>query len=145
MAHRLKTVLLTTALLAPAGAFAGPLPSLTELPIAGTQPVAPEKYPEASALAARGGAPVAIALEIAGGFEGSTQHIVQVNEGSEMPTASRITVLRDGLLDDSLRGERWDITLARTPAGVWSIREVKRAWRCRRGGDTDRFVAVRCP
>jgi hypothetical protein len=143
--RRLKTVILSTALLSSAGAFANPLLSLSELPIVGMQPVAPEKYPEASALAARGGGPVDIALEIAGKFEGSTQHIIQVNEGSEAPTASRITVLRDGLMDDSLRGERWDITLARTPAGVWRINEVKRAWRCRRGADTERFLATPCP
>lgn len=140
-----RIVILSTALLTSSGACADPLPSLDELPIAGMRPVASDKYAEAVALAARGGDPVDIALQIAGKLEGSMQQITQVNEGGEAPKGSRVTVLRDGLLDDSLRGERWDITLTRTPAGVWSIREVKRAWRCRRGGDTDRFVAAPCP
>jgi hypothetical protein len=68
-----------------------------------------------------------------------------VNQGAEAPSASRITVLRDGLLDDSIRGERWEILLARTPAGFWTISEVKRAWRCRRGARPDRFATIRCP
>jgi hypothetical protein len=54
-------------------------------------------------------------------------------------------LLRDGLLDDSVRSERWEVVLQRTAAGAWSIREVERAWRCRRGGQTDRFVPTLCP
>jgi hypothetical protein len=44
--------------------------------------LAPETYSAASALAARGGAPVDIALEVVGPFEGKTQHIIQDNAGS---------------------------------------------------------------
>ena len=66
-------------------------------------------------------------LKIAGEFEGATQHIIQVNEGSETPSASRITVLRDGLLDDSVRGVRWDIALEKTTTGVWRIKAVQRS------------------
>jgi len=110
-----------------------------------TKPVAVTEYRTAAALAARGSSPIDIALAVAGPFEGATQHVIQANEGSEAPTASRVTVLRDGLLDDSVRGERWDITLQRTAAGVWSIEDVKRAWRCRRGGQPNSFAATRCP
>ena len=42
-------------------------------------------------------------------------------------------MIRDGLLDDSMRGERWDIVLDRSATGAWTIKEVKRAWSCRRG------------
>jgi hypothetical protein len=103
------------------------------------------EYRKAAALAARKGSPLDITLAIVGPFEGATQHIIQVNEGSEAPTASRVTVLRDGLLDDSVRGERWEIALARTAAGAWAIKEVSRAWRCWRGAQTDRFASTRCP
>jgi hypothetical protein len=109
------------------------------------QRLAEAQYAEAKALASRGGTPLDIALAVAGSFEGRTQHVIQVNEGAEAPTASRVTVLRDGLLDDSVRGERWDISLERTADGVWRIKEVKRAWRCRRGAQTDSFAATRCP
>jgi len=84
-------------------------------------------------------------MKIVGVFEGSTQHIIQVNEGGEAPSASRLTVLRDGLLDDSVRGVRWEISLEKTSAGVWRIMQVKRAWRCWRGGQNDRFATASCP
>lgn len=140
-----KWIILSAALVA-AGAGAADRPaSLADLKVAGMQRVDPSRYAEATALAARGGTPVDIALAVVGPFEGSSQHIIQVNQGAESPSASRVTVLRDGLLDDSVRSERWEVALQRTAAGAWSIREVERAWRCRRGGQTDRFVATRCP
>ena len=140
-----KWIILSAALVA-AGAGAADRPaSLADLKVAGTQRVDPARYAEAAALAARGGTPVDIALAVAGPFEGSSQHIIQVNQGVESPSASRVTVLRDGLLDDSVRSERWEIALQRTAAGAWSIKEVERAWRCRRGAQTDRFAATRCP
>jgi hypothetical protein len=118
---------------------------LMELPVIDMKPVDPADYAEAAALAASGGSPLDIALKIAGNSEAATQHIVQVNDRGEAPSRSRVTVLRDGLLDDSIRGERWDIALEKTPTAAWKIGEVKRAWRCRRGESLDRFAAVSCP
>ena len=120
-------------------------PSLVDVPVEGTKLVAPAEYAKASAVARQGGTPLAIALAIARAFEGSTQHIIQVNEGGEAPSASRVTVLRDGLVDDSIRGERWDIALKKGSTGVWRIHEVKRGWRCWRGEQQDRFAARPCP
>jgi len=137
--------MVSAALFAPAVGAADPRLPLEGLPVADTKLVAPAEYAKASDVAARGGAPLDIALKIAGEFEGSTQRIVQVNDASEAPTVSRITVVRDGLLDDSVRGERWEIVLDRTAAGRWRITEVKRAWRCRRGEPPDRFATVPCP
>lgn len=119
--------------------------SLAQLPVAGIATVPPVEYATAFPLAERGGTPIDIALAVAGPFEGSTQHVIQVNQGSEAPSASRVTVLRDGLLDDSIRGERWEVRLERTSAGVWTIKDVQRSWRCRRGAQPDRFTAIRCP
>jgi hypothetical protein len=142
-----RTILTTlaTALLVPTLAAADPRPTLADLPVADMKVVAPAEYRKASSLAAKGAAPVDIALRVVGKFAGSTQHIKQVNEGVEAPSASRVTVLRDGLLDDSVRGDRWEVSLTRTPAGVWKITEVQRAWRCRRGGAVDHFAAALCP
>lgn len=123
----------------------GPPFSLAGLPVADMASVPAPAYAGASALAAAGGSPVDIALAIAGPFEGTAQHIIQMNEGGEAPVSTRITVLRDGLLDDSVRGERWDIVLDRARPDGWTIREVRRAWRCRRGGDPERFTAALCP
>ena len=145
MAHPARGAFLAAVLVALAASAAAAGPSLVDLPVVSTKVVSPGEYVEAAALAARGSAPVDIALKIVGTFAGSTQHIVQVNEGSETPSASRVTVIRDGLLDDSVRGERWDIRLERTASGVWRIAEVKRAWRCWRGAQRDGFAATLCP
>ncbi len=122
-----------------------PRRSLLDLPVAAMDVVAAAEYGDASSLAAGGASPLSIAMAIAGDFEGVTQHVVQMNEGGEVPSSTNIVVLRDGLLDDSVRGERWDIALGRTGAGAWSIREVRRSWLCRRGENTDRFSAQKCP
>jgi hypothetical protein len=123
----------------------GPKPGLTELPVDGAQSIPAASYAEATKAAAAGATPVEIATRITGRFEGRTQHIVQANEGVEAPTGARVIVVRDGLLDDSVRGDRWDIRLERTQTGNWRIAEVQRAWRCRRGDQPDRFAAARCP
>jgi len=146
MAQHFNWLFLWSMLLASTVGAADPPPPLAELPVVDTKLVAPEKYRTASDLAARGSAPLDVALKIVGDFEGSTQHIIQVNEGSEAPSGSRTTVLRDGLMDDSVRSERWDIALERTPAGVWSVKEVRRSWRCWRGEQQlDRFGSMLCP
>lgn len=118
---------------------------LARLPVKDMTTVPVAQYVAASAVAARGGAPIEIALAVAGGFEGVIQHVIQRNSSSEAPAASGVAILRDGLLDDAIRGERWEIALERTSTGMWRIKEVKRAWRCRRGADPDRFTATRCP
>lgn len=145
MSSYFKWVIFSAALLAlPIGAADPPTP-LTELPVLDSKLVPPEEYGTASAFAARGNAPLDIALKIVGKFEGSTQHIIEVNEGNESPSASRITVLRDGLMDDSVKSERWDIALQRTAESIWGIKEVRRSWRCRRGEKTNGFASNLCP
>ncbi len=119
--------------------------TLLRLPVAGQALVPLSTVREALAGAGRADTPVDIALAVAGVFEGRRQLVAQANEGVESPTASRVTVLRDGLLDDAVRSERWDIDLVRTSAGHWEIKQVARAWRCRRGGQTARFSDRPCP
>jgi hypothetical protein len=121
-----------------------PRSTLADLPVTDMTIVAPTITTVASKPAKGSGTPLDITLAIVGKFEGSTQQIIQINEGGESPSASRVTVLRDGLLDDSVRGERWDITFARNAKGAWTVKEVKRAWRCWRGPQTDRFSATLC-
>jgi hypothetical protein len=136
--------MLALALLATA-VSASDLASLIDQPVAGTALVPTSRYQGAMSRATRTDSPVDIALSVAGAFEGARQLIVQTNEGAESPSASRVTVIRDGLLDDAVRSERWDIVLARTATGTWEIRAVTKAWRCRRGAGTAGFAAQPCP
>lgn len=124
---------------------ATPAAALTSLPVVATQSIAPGDYAGAAAVAGRGGAPIEIALAAAGAFEGTTQHAIQENRGAESPAATRVTLLRDGFLDDAVRGDRWEIAMERTATGGWRIVEVTRAWRCRRGAHQDRFDIAPCP
>ena len=119
--------------------------SALDAAVANTKLVAPANYQGASASAAAGAPALDIALQITGSFEGAAQQITQLNEGSEAPSATRVTVVRDGLPDDSIRAQRWDILLERAAGGGWTIREVKEAWLCWRGGSQDRFAADPCP
>jgi hypothetical protein len=135
---------LSLALMAPA-VSASELAALIDLPVAGTAMVPASKYHDAASRAARTGSPVDIALSVAGAFEGARQLIVQTNEVAESPSASRVTVIRDGLLDDAVRTERWDIHLTRTAAGPWEIRQVSKSWRCWRGAKPAGFEAQPCP
>ncbi len=126
------------------GAVDPPLP-LADLPVVDMERVDPTEYKAASGLAAGGNAPIDIVLKIVGPFEGSSQHIIQKNERNEAPSVSHITVLRDGLVDDSVRGVRWDIVLEKTAENVWRIRKVRRSWRCWRGEKTNMFTSKLCP
>jgi hypothetical protein len=137
-------MMFSLALMAPA-VSASELAALIDLPVIGTALLPASKYRAASSRAARTGSPVDIALNVTGAFEGARQFIVQTNEGAESPAASRVTVIRDGLLDDAVRTERWDITLARTAAGSWEIREVTKAWRCWRAAMTASLAELPCP
>lgn len=120
-------------------------PSLADFPVMGMTLVDSAEYKAASDLAAHGGAPLEIVMKIVGAFDGVEEHIIQLNEGGEAPSASHITVLRDGLLDDSVRSERWDIALEKRRGHVWHIKEVRRSWRCWRGENTDKFMSKLCP
>ncbi|MGB2816386.1 MAG: hypothetical protein WBA53_03815 [Burkholderiaceae bacterium] len=144
MSERAWWLMLAASLVAPSALAADAAHALTTLRVIDAKVVAPAQYGKAPGVAARGGTPVEIALAIAGKFEGSIQQIIQVNEGSESPTASRVTIVRDGLLDDSVRGQRWDVVLGKAASGKWSIRDVTIAWRCWRGPESDVFSATPC-
>ena len=145
MRSAVKLASAATVLLASAAGAQDRGMSLVQIPVADTQLVAPSEYGKASVSAMRGAAVIDLVREISGEFAGRVQHLVQVNDKAESPSKSTVTVIRDGLLDDSIRGERWDIVLERTSAVAWEIREVRRAWRCGRAGLPDRFDTVRCP
>lgn len=134
------------ALLAAPVAHAGGAPKApAQWPVADMQTVAAASYAEGAAAAAGGADPIAAALKIVGPFDGSMQQLVQTNERVEAPRRATVVVIRDGLPDDAIRAERWDIRFDRGATGAWTIGEVKRAWSCRRGVDRERFATARCP
>ncbi|MCX4027363.1 SH3 domain-containing protein [Endozoicomonas sp. SM1973] len=74
---------------------------------------------------------VDFSLEIAGDFEEAKEQLIhQQNDSAESADKTTVTVIRDGFLDDSTRGERWDIKLMKQPTGKWQTHSVTVAHRC---------------
>lgn len=79
--------------------------------------------------------------------------ITWVGEG-ERPHAGVVTVVTDGYLDDSMRGEWCRFAMAKQDDGSWRVTEFRHAWRCWRGRMTvsgeprrdglDHFSSDRC-
>jgi hypothetical protein len=70
--------------------------------------------------------------------------IWMINGAGERPNSYQITIVSDGIPDDSLRGKRYDLTIARTQDGRWQIINVVLSWRCWRGRN-DVFDVKPCP
>lgn len=68
----------------------------------------------------------------AGRFQYSTLKIEQHSRAEAFEHA-RITVVREGLLDDSVRGNRWRFDVNRTADGRWRIDTLREDFSCRRG------------
>lgn len=72
----------------------------------------------------------------------------------ERPRSCTVTVITDGYLDDSMRGEWCRLTMDRGDDGAWRVTEFRHAWRCYKGrvneaGETrtdhlERFTSDRC-
>ncbi len=57
---------------------------------------------------------------------------------------STIIVVRDGFLDDSVRGDIHELVVEKT-RDQWEIKSVKRAFRCWRNSDSTSYSAGACP
>lgn len=56
----------------------------------------------------------------------------------------RITIVRDGFLDDSIRGDWTQFDLVRS-GETWTVARALRAQRCWRSADPEAYVADPCP
>ena len=56
-----------------------------------------------------------------------------------------VTAIQDRYFDDSVRGEWVELTLKRNLTDIWLIKELKRAFSCRRGDNTKSFQKEFCP
>lgn len=89
--------------------------------------------------------PLWISLAFLEDLEGQSVGIVKADAAAETPASSTVTVIRDGLADDSVRAVWNEFHLTRNQEGAWSLAEVYEAYRCRRGGQTDHFAGDLCP
>jgi hypothetical protein len=63
-------------------------------------------------------------------------------EGADSAT---VEMIRDGFLDDSVRGDWHEVVFERQPDGSWRIAEARVAYRCRRGENTSVYQGDLCP
>jgi len=75
-----------------------------------------------------------VALKFVGPFEGDTRLI---SHKKNNPRQERITITIDGLFDESIRGELYQLSLEKNQRGLWQLKEAQKAWRCwcQRGHD----------
>ena len=121
---------------------------LLAIEVSGTQTQSAEAFNEEVAAADRQGQPWAKdPVQVASRFLDSAlaRDSVWVVTGSgERPTRYHIVVVNDGLPGDSLRGRRYDLTIARAQGGEWKMSDVHSSWRCWRAR-FDTFGIVPCP
>ena len=69
----------------------------------------------------------------------------QVANTGEVPDEISFVMIRDGLLDDSVRGDWHQAILYRQDDGTWRLHELHRAFRCYRGESLDQYSGDVCP
>ena len=89
---------------------------------------------------------LSVTLNILGG-DADTRALAlsEVANRGEAPDTMVVVVARDGLMDDSVRGDWHRAVLYRLTDGTWRLHEMRRAFRCYRGGSLDRYSAELCP
>jgi hypothetical protein len=68
----------------------------------------------------------------------------QATSGPEGGGPTSASLLLDGLLDDSVRARRYDLTLGRRPDGTWRIDSASWAQRCQEGRGHQAFTPALC-
>ncbi len=87
-----------------------------------------------------------VTLNLVGGdVDARSLALSEVANRGEAPDTMVVVVARDGLLDGSVRGDWHRAVLYRLTDGTWRIHEMRRAFRCYRGGSLDRYSADLCP
>lgn len=68
----------------------------------------------------------------------------QVRSAQATGGHAKVIPINDGLSDDSVRAERYELELLRQPDGSWLLSRVHRSWRCWPNRGHASFSAVPC-
>ena len=89
--------------------------------------------------------PMRVAMSLVGDFEEMKTRKMYfeapTDEGAESFT---LTVVNEGLLDDSVMGEKYVFELVKESTGVWKVSSAKKAWSCWPNRGHQGFSAVPC-
>ena len=115
--------------------------SLLDIPVTSSLPI----LKAVGQLAEQNQSAVDLSLKIVGAFEEASKQIIyQHNDSPESADKTTITIIRDGYLDDSVRGERWDIKLQKQSYGKWQTISVTVASRCWPGRGHEDYSKALC-
>lgn len=90
--------------------------------------------------------PLLLVLHLIGGDVDIRSLVIEeVKTQSDGADSTRIMCIRDGFLDDSVRGDWHEIDLRRLSDGTWRISALKVAIRCWRSENTDVYQKEPCP
>ena len=78
-------------------------------------------------------------------WDSTSSEIEVVFASGESSDGARVTVLRDGFVDDSVRGDAHRIELKRQADDSWRPVAAEIFLRCWRGDVADQFIAENCP
>jgi hypothetical protein len=83
--------------------------------------------------------------EFIGAAAGDAQNrSFQATSSGEGSGSATVSLLLDGLLDDSVRSQRYDLTLSRRPDGTWRIDTAQWSQRCQQGRGHQNFSTELC-
>ena len=68
----------------------------------------------------------------------------EVKNRGEGADATSIVYIRDGFLEDSVRGDWHQVELHRVPDGTWRVSKARVAYRCWRAEDTEVYRGQLC-
>ena len=88
--------------------------------------------------------PLQVALEFVSHRGGSLVAISRLDERAEAASETVVTIVREGLLDDSVRAVRDELDLVRAEDGSWRLEKARRAFRCYRGPQQTCFGQAVC-
>ena len=77
--------------------------------------------------------PVIVSLKFIGPFEGVTQTIERIHKNPESSEAAEVIITNEGLLDDSVMGLKYKLTLKRIKNGAWVIESAGKVVKCWKG------------
>ena len=89
--------------------------------------------------------PMQVAVRLAGEISETRTRTMEFQfPSAESADEMTLTVTNDGLLDDSVKTERFVFYLKKNASGVWTVNSAQKAWSCHRNRGHQDFSAVPC-
>ena len=90
--------------------------------------------------------PLQSSLQLFGGDTDAQAVVIEeMKNRVEGADSATVVMIRDGFMDDSVRGDWHEVVFGRQADGTWRVTEARVAYRCRRGDNTSVYQGELCP